>query len=245
MSGTIKPLFICPTQCFTVGDATVTRLLDLDLAGLTGAVVTHLKAGVLATVQQGGARFLAAQQRSLAAAHRLTDLPTDTRLCYKGRTLWTRSRMAQNVTGMVTAQAAPFLAAHVAAAVWNLAALPLRVRHFTAEAGVGGGMLQGDVLAGGATPAFSRVVCLRGRRPSPFLYAVEVEDVETALAAPHGRHEPDDVAANHALVLLLRQLLDQTACLGLFALWHLVPFPLAGSEVLLVCSSPPSGLRSS
>lgn len=36
-----------------------------------------------------------------------------------------------HVTGMVTVQAAPFLAAHVAAAVWNLAALPLRVRHFT------------------------------------------------------------------------------------------------------------------
>lgn len=124
-----------------------------------------------------------------------------------------------------------------------------------------------------------RTVCLRGRRSSPFLYAVEVEDVETALAAPHGRHEPDDVAANHALVLLLRQLLDQTpcqistttrlmlpcvispsnvgqsqwwvsercdlTCLGLLALWHLVPFPLAGSVVLLVCSSPPSGLRPS
>lgn len=73
---------------------------------------------MLATVQPGGARFLTAQQRSLAAAHRLTakhptalvlrpedhpidliqggvpDLPTDTRFCHKGRTLWTRSRMA-------------------------------------------------------------------------------------------------------------------------------------------------------
>lgn len=82
-------------------------------------MVTNLKAGVLATVQQGSARFLTAQQRCLAAAHRLTakkptvselspvdnptdmikcsvpDLSTDTRLCYKGRTLWTRSRMAQ------------------------------------------------------------------------------------------------------------------------------------------------------
>lgn len=141
--------------------------------------MAHLNAGVLATVQQGGARFLTAQQRSLAAAHRLAakhpptelvlrpednptdlikrgvpDLPTDARFCYKGRTLWTRSRMAQteeackvtlfrslfaafkdvyfsHVTGMVTVHAAPFLAAHVAAAVWNLAALPLRVHHFT------------------------------------------------------------------------------------------------------------------
>lgn len=55
-------------------------------------------------------------------------------------------------------------------------------------------------------------VCLGGRRTGPLLDAVQVEDVETALAAPHGGHEPDDVAANHALVLLLRQLLDQTAC---------------------------------
>lgn len=46
-------------------------LLDLDLAGLAGSVVTHLEAGMLATVQQGGARLLTAQQRPLAAAHGL------------------------------------------------------------------------------------------------------------------------------------------------------------------------------
>lgn len=57
-----------------------------------------------------------------------------------------------------------------------------------------------------------RTVCLRGRRSSPFLDAVQVEDMEAALAAPHGGHQPDDVAANHALVLFLRQLLDQTPC---------------------------------
>lgn len=57
-----------------------------------------------------------------------------------------------------------------------------------------------------------RTVCLGGRRSSPFLDAVQVEDVEAALAAPHGGHQPDDVAANHALVFFLRQLLDQTPC---------------------------------
>lgn len=38
--------------------------------------------------------------------------------------------LGSHVTGMVAVGAAPFLAAHVAAAVWNLAALPLRVCHF-------------------------------------------------------------------------------------------------------------------
>ena len=55
-------------------------------------------------------------------------------------------------------------------------------------------------------------VCLRGRGLGPFLDAVQVEDVVAALAAPHWGHEPDDVAANHALVLLLRQLFNQTSC---------------------------------
>lgn len=35
-----------------------------------------------------------------------------------------------HVTGVVAVHAAPFLAAHVSAAVWNLAALPFGVRHF-------------------------------------------------------------------------------------------------------------------
>lgn len=53
-------------------------------------------------------------------------------------------------------------------------------------------------------------VCLRGRGTSPFLDTVQVEDVEAALAAPHRGHEPDDFTAHHALVLLLRQLFNQT-----------------------------------
>lgn len=97
----------------------ILTLLDLQLARLTGATVTHLNTGVLATVQQGAACFLAAERRTLAAARRLTgkkpknvvlvltpednlsdlmesglpDLPTDTGFCDKGRTLWTRPRM--------------------------------------------------------------------------------------------------------------------------------------------------------
>lgn len=57
-----------------------------------------------------------------------------------------------------------------------------------------------------------RTVSLGGRGSSPFLDAVEVEDVEAALAAPHRGHVADDVTAHHALVLLLRQLFNQTPC---------------------------------
>lgn len=59
-----------------------------------------------------------------------------------------------------------------------------------------------------------RTVCLWGWRSSPFLDAVEVEDVEAALTAPHRRHDPDHVTAHHALVFLLRQLFNQTPCRG-------------------------------
>lgn len=38
--------------------------------------------------------------------------------------------------------------------------------------------------------------------------------MEAALAAPHRGHEPDDVTANHALVLLPGQLFNQTPCEG-------------------------------
>lgn len=55
-------------------------------------------------------------------------------------------------------------------------------------------------------------VRLRGRGPGPLLDAVQMEDVEAAVAAPHRGHDPDDVAAHHALVLLLGQLLDQAPC---------------------------------
>lgn len=55
-------------------------------------------------------------------------------------------------------------------------------------------------------------VCLRGRGARPLLDAVQMEDVEATLAAPHRGHGPDHVAAHHALVLLLRQLFNQAAC---------------------------------
>lgn len=67
--------------------------------------------------------------------------------------------------------------------------------------------------------------------------------MEAAQAAPHRSHAPDDITAHHALVLLLRQLLNQTPCLRLLALWHLVPVPLAWPLVLMMRSSPPSGLK--
>lgn len=201
--------------------------------------MAHLNAGVLATVQQGGARFLTAQQRSLAAAHRLAakhpptelvlrpednptdlikrgvpDLPTDARFCYKGRTLWTRSRMAQTEEACKETLFRSLFAAfkdvyfsrltcyrdgysprrsfscrtccrscvESRCAATQGSSLYLQSKessddgefHFnriphchvsqgwggsplTAEAGVGGRVFQGDVLAGGTTPAFSRV----------------------------------------------------------------------------------------
>lgn len=64
--------------------------------------------------------------------------------------------------------------------------------------------------------------------------------MEAALAAPHRGHDPDDVAAHHALVLLLRQLLDQTSCLRLFAFRHFVCCPLTRGDALMVRPSPAS-----
>lgn len=64
-----------------------------------------------------------------------------------------------------------------------------------------------------------------------------------ALAAPHRGHEPDDVTANHALILLLRQLFNKTPCLRLFALWYPVPVPLTLSVVLMMTFSPPSSRK--
>lgn len=55
-------------------------------------------------------------------------------------------------------------------------------------------------------------VCLGGWGSSPFLDTVQVKDVEAALAAPHRGHEPYHFTAHHALVLLLRQLFNQTPC---------------------------------
>lgn len=55
--------------------------------------------------------------------------------------------------------------------------------------------------------------------------------METALAAPHRGHKPDDVAANHAFVLLLRQLLDQTPCGIETPIKSLVPYGNSQSNV--------------
>lgn len=204
--------------------------------------MAHLHTGVFSAVEQGTALPVALQHGSLATAHRLTDFPTYAGFCYESRALGTRSRVTQNVAGVVAVEAAPFLAAHVAAAVGNLTALPLWVGHFATEAGVGGGVFQGDVLTGRTSPAFIGIVSLGGRGSSPFLDAVEVEDVEAALAAPNRGHVADDVTAHHALILLLRQLFNQTPCLRLFALWHLVPVPLAWPLALRMCPPASSGL---
>lgn len=93
MSRTVKSIFICPTQDFTRGDATVADLLKLQLARLTRSAVAHLSAGVVGTVEYSTTHFVTLEHRSLAAAHRLTGLPTNAGFCYKGRTLWTRSRV--------------------------------------------------------------------------------------------------------------------------------------------------------
>lgn len=137
MSRTIKYFLICATQDVTSGNATVAHLLNLQLAGLTSATVAHLGAGVVSTVEYGTTHLVTLQHCSLTTAHWLTGLPTDTGFCYKGRTLRTRSRMTQDVTGVVAVHSTPFLPTHVTTAVGNLTALPLWVCHFTTEAGVG------------------------------------------------------------------------------------------------------------
>lgn len=47
-------------------------LLNLQLAGLTGTAVAHLRAGVFSAVERGAALLVTLQHGSLAAAHRLT-----------------------------------------------------------------------------------------------------------------------------------------------------------------------------
>lgn len=69
-----------------------------------------------------------------------------------------------------------------------------------------------------------------------------MEDVIAALTAPHRSHGPHHVTANHALVLLLRQLLDQTACLRLVALRSPVVPPVPCPVVLMVRSPLPPAL---
>lgn len=80
-----------------------------------------------------------------------------------------------------------------------------------------------------------------------------MEDVVAALTAPHRGHEPDDLAAHHALILLLRQLLNKAPCLCLFALGQFVPlclsrakpvFPVRGSPLPPVLQGGPSPLAS-
>lgn len=204
MSRTIEPFFICATQDFTRGNTTVTNLLNQQLAGLAQPAVAHLAAGVFSTVEHSAAHLVTLKDRGLAAAHRLTGPPTDAGFSYKGRALWARSRVAQDVTRVVAIHSAPLLPTHVTAAVGDLTALPLWVGHFATEAGVGSRVFQCNILAGRTTPTFSRIVCLRGWGSGPLLDAVQMEDMEATLAAPHRSHEPDNVTTHHALVLLFR-----------------------------------------
>lgn len=61
MPRTIKSFFVCATQDFTSGNAAVTHLLNLQLAGLTRPTVAHLGTGVFSTVEQGTAHFVTLQ----------------------------------------------------------------------------------------------------------------------------------------------------------------------------------------
>ena len=47
------------------------------------------------------------------------------------------------------------------------------------------------------------------RTPRPFLNTVQMKDVIAVGAAPDGRLRPDDVTADHALVRVTEQFLDQ------------------------------------
>lgn len=155
MSRTIKSFFISSAQNFTSCYSAVANLLKLQLAGLTCPTVAHLCAGVFSTVEDSAAHFITLEHCSLAAAHWLTCLLTCAGFCDKGGTLGTRSRVTQDVTRVVAIHSTSFLATHVTTAVRNLCALPLRVCHFTTEAGVGSRLFQYDMLAGRTSPAFS------------------------------------------------------------------------------------------
>lgn len=240
VSGAVESIFVGATRHSATPGSAVTHLLDVHLAGLAGAAVTHLFTGVFPTVQRQATDGVAAQRRALAAANRTTALSTDAGLRYKSWTLRTRPRVTQDVTGVSAVLSASLLSAHVAAAVWDLTALPLRICHFTTEAGISRRGFERHVLTGRTTPTFSRIVGLRRRGSSPLLDAVQVEDVEAAVAAPDRSHGPDHVTANHALVLLLGQLLDQAACLRLVALRRSVVAPRSGPGVLMMRSPLPS-----
>lgn len=219
--GPVEVIPICSARNLPRLHPAVTHLLGEQRAGLALGAMADLGAAVLPAVERGAAHRAATDGGRLAAAHRLVCFPADAGFVDKGGTLRTRSRVTQDVAGVVAVSSAPLLPAHLPTAVRDLAAPPLRVRHLPTEAHVGVGGPRGNVLTGRTPPSFSPILCLRGRGAGPLLDAVEVENVEAAQAAPDRGHDPDDITAHHALVLLLRQLLDQAACLCLFALGHL------------------------
>ena len=77
----------------------ILTLLNQELAGLTCSTVAHLFTGVFSTVEKRSAHTATLDNGSLATAHWLNGLTTDAGLCYKGRALWTRSRMTQAEEG--------------------------------------------------------------------------------------------------------------------------------------------------
>lgn len=163
VSRAIEALLVRPTEHLAGDHSAVASLLDLELARLAPSAVAHLGTRVLGTVQHGSARGGTLHGGGLSTAHGLARSSTYARLVYEGRTLGTRSRVTQNVTGMVAVRPAPLLSANVSTTVGDLCALPLRIGHFATEACVGVGWLEHYVLTGRTTPAFGRIIGLRGR----------------------------------------------------------------------------------
>lgn len=57
------------------------------------------------------------------------------------------------------------------------------------------------------------LTCLRCWRPCPFLYAVQVKHMITALTTPHWGSDTNQFTAYHALIFFCSQLFNQRTCL--------------------------------
>lgn len=171
--------------------ATVTLVLEGLIAVGTVAHVTLLLALVQATVAHLLAEPIAGEFLLLRANHRLC--------CGSAATVSHHGRLAGGTSAGVAQERARMGTARLAttnftATVRHVVAIVLRVLLFPAEAVVVVGHAEGQVLAGGTSPA----VLLFGA-DRPFDGAGEVKDVVTVLAVPRSLRRLDRLAADEAL----------------------------------------------
>lgn len=122
--------------------------------------MARLGTGVFGTVEDQVTLLVTVDGSGLATPHWLTGSSTDAGFGDKGRTLWTRPGVTQDVTGVLAVHAAPLLPTHISTAVWDLATLELRVGHFATEALVGVWGLEDNILTSWTPPPIICFVCL-------------------------------------------------------------------------------------